>query len=271
MNSLKDKVVIITGAASGIGNALAFECANRGAILSLADKNREQLHSTREELVRGGAEVVVTVADITLEGDCKNLIDNTLENYGRIDVLINNAGISMRALFEEVDLEVLRRVMDVNFWGAVYCTKYALPELLKAHGSLAGVSSVAGYKGLPGRAGYSASKFALQGFLEVVRIENRKKGLHVLIACPGFTNSNIRNTALARDGSSQGESPRDEAKMMSAEEVAKHICHAIETRKHRLTLTTQGKMTVLLNKFFPKFMDKMVYNHMAKEPDSPFT
>ena len=270
MNSLKDKVVIITGAASGIGNALAFECAHRGAILSLADKNREQLHSTREELVRGGAEVVVTVADITLEGDCKNLIDHTLENYGRIDVLINNAGISMRALFEEVDLDVLRSVMDVNFWGAVYCTKYALPELLKTHGSLAGVSSVAGYKGLPGRAGYSASKFALQGFLEVVRIENRKKGLHVLIACPGFTNSNIRNTALAKDGTAQGESPLNEAKLMPAEEVAKHICHAIETRKHRLTLTTQGKMTVLLNKFFPKFMDKMVYNHMAKEPDSPF-
>ncbi len=110
----------------------------------------------------------------------------------------------------------------------------------------------------------------MQGFLEVLRIENMKKGLHVLIACPGFTASNIRNTSLTADGSQQGESPRDEGKMMTADEVAKRIIQAMEKKKDRLTLTTQGKMTVILNKFFPKFMDKMVYNHMAKEPDSPF-
>ena len=121
-----------------------------------------------------------------------------------------------------------------------------------------------------GRAGYSASKFAMHGFLEVVRIENRKKGLHVLIACPGFTASNIRNTALSGNGEQQGESPRDEGKMMTAGEVAAHIVQAIAWRKHRLTLTSEGKLTVFLNKFFPKFMDRMVYNHMAKEPDSPF-
>ena len=123
---------------------------------------------------------------------------------------------------------------------------------------------------MPGRTGYSASKFAMHGFLEVLRIENLKKGLHVLIACPGFTASNIRNTALAKDGSQQGESPRDESEMMSAAEVAKHIVVAINKRKDRIVLTSTGKMTVLLNKFFPKFMDKMVYNHMAKEPNSPF-
>ncbi len=267
---MKNKVVVITGAASGIGKALAFECARRGARLSLADRNNQQLQEIQEELVKRGAEVVSTEADITREEDCKRFIANTVSRYNRIDVLINNAGISMRALFEEVDLDVLRRVMDVNFWGAVYCTKYSLHELLKTKGSVIGVSSIAGYKGLPGRTGYSASKFALQGFLEVIRIENMKRGLHVLIACPGFTSSNIRNAALAKDGSNQGESPRDEAKMMMPEEVARQICDAIEKRKHRLTMTSQGKMTVLLNKFFPKFMDKMVYNHMAKEPDSPF-
>ncbi|MEI7983704.1 MAG: SDR family NAD(P)-dependent oxidoreductase, partial [Bacteroidota bacterium] len=148
--------------------------------------------------------------------------------------------------------------------------KFALPYLLESKGSLVGVSSVAGYKGLPGRTGYSASKFAMQGFLEVIRIENLKKGLHVLIACPGFTTSNIRNVALAGDGSSQGETPLDESKLMPAEVVARHIINAIENRKDRIVLTTQGKMTVILNKFFPKFMDLMVYNHMAKEPNSPF-
>jgi len=160
--------------------------------------------------------------------------------------------------------------MDVNFWGTVYCSKYALKHLLQSKGSLVGVSSIAGYKGLPGRTGYSASKFAMHGLLEVIRIENMKKGLHVLIACPGFTATNIRNTALSASGAQQGESPRDEEKMMSAEKVAIEIATAIEKRKHRLILTGQGKLTVLLNKFFPKFIDKLVFNHMAKEPNSPF-
>jgi short-subunit dehydrogenase len=142
--------------------------------------------------------------------------------------------------------------------------------LLKSKGSLVGISSIAGYKGLPGRTGYSSSKFAMQGLLEVIRIENRKKGLHVLIAAPGFTTSNIRNVALAKDGTMQGETPLDEDKLMPAEMVAKKIADAIEKRKRTLILTTLGKMMVLINKFFPSIMDKMVYNHMAKEHDSPF-
>ena len=274
---MKEKVIIITGASSGIGKALAIECAARGAKLSLGARNNEklktiseQLKANSERLFPAEPEILTTITDVTSEKDCKNLIDKTVEEYGRIDILINNAGISMRALFEEVDLKVLHQLMNTNFWGTVYCSKYALPYLLASNGSLVGISSVAGYKGLPGRTGYSASKFAMHGFLDVVRMENMKKGLHVLLACPGFTASNIRNVSLTKDGTSQGESPLDEDKLMSAEEAAKHICNAIEKRKRTLTLTTQGKMTILLNKFFPSFMDKMVYNHMAKEPDSPF-
>jgi short-subunit dehydrogenase len=214
--------------------------------------------------------VLPVTADVSKEEDCRNLVWKTMEKFGTIDVLINNAGISMRALFTDVELEVLRKLMDTNFWGTVYCTKYALPYLLNSGGSLVGISSIAGYKGLPGRTGYSSSKFAMQGMLEVIRIENRKKGLHVLIAAPGFTASNIRNVALAKDGRQQGETPLDESKLMPAETVAIKIADAIEKRKRTIILTTQGKMTVLLNKFFPSFMDKMVYNHMAKEPDSPF-
>ena len=274
---MKDKVVIITGASSGIGKALAFECARRGAKLSLGARDGEKLRMISEEITvksekfaYSGCGVMVVNTDVTKEADCKNLIVKTIERYGRIDVLINNAGISMRALFEDVDLKVLHQVMDTNFWGMVYCSKYALPYLLTARGSLVGISSVAGFKGLPGRTGYSASKFAMHGFLDCARMENMKKGLHVLLACPGFTASNIRNLSLSKDGKPQEETPLDESKLMSAEEVAKHICHAIEKRKRTLVLTTQGKMTVFLNKFFPSFMDKMVYNHMAKEPDSPF-
>jgi len=267
---MEDKVVIITGASSGIGLALAKNYAKRNAKVVLAARSYNKLIGIEEELKTINKNILIIETDVSKESDCKNLIDKTIEKYNKIDILINNAGISMRALFESTELTVIRQLMDINFWGTVYCSKYALPYLLKSKGSIVGVSSIAGYKGLPGRTGYSASKFAIHGFLEVLRIENLKKGIHVLIACPGFTASNIRNTALAADGSQQGESPRDEAKMMSAFEVAKRIIQAIEKKKDRLVLTRQGKLTVLLNKFFPKFMDKMVYNHMAKEPDSPF-
>ncbi|MGE5424478.1 MAG: SDR family oxidoreductase [Syntrophothermus sp.] len=267
---MKNKVVVITGASSGIGKALAIECAARGAKVVISARNGEMLRSISEHLAHAGAVILPVTADVSVEEDCRNLIEKTVASYGRIDVMINNAGISMRALFEEVDLEVLKKLMNTNFWGTVYCSKYALPYLLKTKGSLVGISSVAGYKGLPGRTGYSASKFAMQGFLEVIRTENLKKNLHVLVACPGFTASNIRNVALAKDGSQQGETPLDEGKLMTAETVAIKVADAIEQRKRDLILTSQGKMTVLLNKFFPAFMDKMVYNHMAKEPNSPF-
>ncbi len=265
-----DKIVIITGASSGIGKALVKEFGRRGATVVAAARSEDKLDSLAKDLQTQGIQIFTFATNVTRENDCKNLINSTIERFGRIDILINNAGISMRALFEAVDLDVIRKVMDVNFWGTVYCSKYALPYLLKTKGTLAGISSIAGYKGLPGRTGYSASKFAMQGILEVIRIENMKKGLHVLIACPGFTSSNIRNTALAADGSQQGETPRDEDKMMSAEEVAVRIAHAIHRKKRSLILTSQGKLTVFLNKFFPKFVDKLVYNHLAKESDSPF-
>ncbi len=264
------KVVVITGASSGIGRALAKRFAEPGTAVVIGARNMEKLNELANELKAGSNQVLPVRTDVSKEEDCKNLIQRAVDKYGRVDVLINNAGISMRALFEDLDLKVIKKLMDVNFWGTVYCSKYAMPHLLATKGSLVGVSSIAGYKGLPGRTGYSASKFAIHGFLETVRIENLKKGLHVLIACPGFTSSNIRNTALGNDGSQQGESPRDESEMMSAEEVAERIYKAIYRRKNWLTLTSQGKFTVLFNKFFPKIMDKMVYNHMAKEPNSPF-
>jgi short-subunit dehydrogenase len=267
---MKNKVVIITGASSGIGEALVRNYVSQGAKVVLAARNFEKLQSLAKEIETYDNQLLCVKTDVSKEEDCRNLIENAVEKFGGIDILINNAGISMRALFEETEISVIKKLMDVNFWGTVYCTKFALPYLLKAKGSVAAVSSIAGYKGLPGRTGYSSSKFAIHGFLEVLRIENMKKGLHVLTACPGFTASNIRNTALAADGSQQGESPRDEEKMMTAEEVAAHIAKAIQKRKDRLTLTFQGKLTVWLNKFFPRLVDKLVYDHMAKEADSPF-
>ncbi len=267
---MRNKVVVITGATSGIGKALAEQFGREGSKVVISGRQLDLLHENAASMSKSGIEVHVVPADVSKEVDCQRLIAETVAKYGQIDVLINNAGISMRALFSEVNLDVIRQLMEVNFWGAVYATKYALPYLLKSQGSIVGVSSIAGKKGLPGRTGYSASKFALEGFLETIRTENLKNNLHVLVACPGFTASGIRTKSLSKDGTAQGESPRDEKSMMSAEAVAKRIYSAVKNRKRDLILTPEGKLSVFLNKFFPSWMDKVVYNHMAKEPDSPF-
>lgn len=266
--SLKNKTVIITGASSGIGKACAEEFAKHGANLVLGARQYVTLcEITRDLEKRYAIKAVAVQCDVSKQTDCEHLIKQAFLTFNGIDVLVNNAGISMRALFKDLDLVVLRNLMDVNFWGAVYCTKYALPELLKNSGSVIGVSSIAGYRGLPGRTGYSASKFALNGFLEALRVENLKTGLHVMIASPGFTASNIRNRALVKDGTLQGESSMEEGKMMSAERVAEKIVHGILSRKRTLIMTRQGKLTVFLNKVLPAWLDGLVYNHFTKEKD----
>jgi dehydrogenase/reductase SDR family member 7B len=265
---MKDKVVIITGGSSGIGKALAEVFGKNGSKILVTGRNLTELNQAVVDLKNQGIEAHGFQADVSVEDDNKKMTAEALKKFGRIDVLINNAGITMRALFNEVDLDVVKKVMDINFYGVLYATKYCLPEILKTKGSVVGISSIAGYRGLPGRAGYSASKFALNGFLEVLRTEMLKKDVHVLTACPGFTTSNIRKRALSKDGTSQGESPRDENTMMSAEECAQHIYKATIKRKGVLILTTQGKLTVFLNKLFPGMMDKLVYNVMAKEQNA---
>lgn len=266
---MKDKVVVITGGTSGIGKALANQFGSRGSLIVVTGRNKEELDKTVSELRAKNISAVGFQADVSKEEDNRRMAAEAINAFGRIDILINNAGISMRALFEEVDIEVIKKVMDINFYGVLYATKYCLPEIKRNKGSIVGISSIAGYRGLPGRTGYSASKFALNGFLEVLRTELLKTGVHVLTASPGFTSSNIRKRSLTRDGSSQGESPRNEGEMMSAEECAQHVYQAVVKRKRTIVLTTQGKLAVLLNKWFPGLADKMVYNVMAKENNSP--
>jgi short-subunit dehydrogenase len=230
----------------------------------------EKLKEIALDIKNKNGKVSFLQTDVSVENDCKELIDTTVSNYGKIDVLINNAGISMRANFETAELSVLKRVMDVNFWGTVYCTKFALPYIIKEKGSIVGISSVAGITGLPGRSGYSASKFAINGFLQCVRTENLKKDLHVLVAYPGFTSTDIRKRSLTGNGTPRGESPRVEEKMMTSEEVASHIYKAVLKRKKNIVLTAEGKVTSLLNKFFPERIDTIIYKVMSREPDSPF-
>lgn len=265
----KNKIVVITGASSGIGKACAEEFAKRGANLVLGARQYVTLCEVTSDLEkRYGIKAIAVQADVSKEEDCKLLVQQALTTFGSIDVLVNNAGLSMRALFDEVDLSVLKNLMDVNFWGTVYCTKYALPEILKTKGSVVSVSSIAGYRGLPGRTGYSSSKFAMNGFMEALRTELLKTGVHVMVACPGFTTSNIRVAALAKDGHAHGETSMEEGKMMTAEEVARRIVDGIVARKRTLVMTGQGKLTVWLNKLLPGLADKLVFNHFTKEKNA---
>lgn len=266
---MQKKVVVITGASSGIGKALAEKYAEEGWNVVIAARREDRLAELTNKL--GNENVLAVKTDVTQEAECRNLIEKAVEKFGQIDVLINNAGISMRALFHKTEMHVMQRLMDVNFWGTVYCTKFALQHLLKTKGSLVGVISVGGYLGLPGRSGYSASKFAVRGFLQTIRVENLKTGLHVLVVAPGFTASEIRKSALVSNGDQQGDTPRNEDKMMSADACAAHIFKAVNKRKRELILTfLEGKFTVFLSKFVPGFIDKMSYRMFAREPDSPF-
>jgi short-subunit dehydrogenase len=265
----KDKVVIVTGASSGIGKAIAKEFARNGSKVVMAARSEERLISLEKEIKDLGFEASVCVTDVTREDDCQRLVEFTVKKYGTVNILINNAGISMRAVFSEVDLSVLKRLMDVNFWGTVYCTKYAIPYLVENKGSVVGVSSVAGFHGLPGRTGYSASKFAIQGFLETIRIEYLKKKLHVMIIFPGFTSSEVRRHALTADGSEQGNSPRAEGRMMTPEFVARWVLKGIRKKKRHKIMTWEGRFTALLQRIVPALVDLAYYEEMKRESASP--
>lgn len=252
----KNKVVVVTGGSDGIGKALVDALIKMGAKVATCGRNQDKLYDL--QLLHSGHHLHTLVADVSNYNDCKNFIDTTIQVFGGIDILINNAGISMRALLKDLDIEVIQRVMEINFNGTLYCTKLALDSIIERKGTIVGVSSIAGYRGLPGRSGYSASKYAMHGFLEALRTEMIDSGVNVMWVCPGFTTSNIRNAALNKKGSSHGESPMNEGKMMSAEKCAQHILNAVEKRRRTLVLTLRGKQTVFLNKFLPSLADKLV-------------
>ena len=262
-NFFSDKVVVVTGGTDGIGRALVDALLVQGARVATCGRHHDKLYALQSEYPSYPVHPVV--ADVCNENDCRHFIESTIKVFGGIDVLINNAGISMRALLKDASIDVIRKVMDINFFGVVYCTKYALNSLIERKGTIVGVSSIAGYRGLPGRSGYSASKFALQGWLEAIRTELAGDDVHVMWVCPGFTASNIRSAALTKEGKEQGDSPMDEGQMMTAEECAGHILRAIRKKKRTLVLTFTGKRTVFMQKFFPGWADKLVRNFYFKE------
>ena len=261
----KDKVIIITGASSGIGLATARLFAGMGAKLSLAARSIDRLESLASELTDDRSRILCIKTDVSVEEDCRRLIEETVRRFGKIDILINNAGISMRAPFMDVNLEVIKKLMNVNFWGTVHCTKYALPEILKSKGSIAGIISTAGYVAIPGRTGYVTSKYAIRGFLETLRIEHLNDGINILVFAPGYTASNVRNAALLADGSPQGYSPKDEGKLMSAEKVAEKLAYGLYRRKKEMILTALGYWDIWLYRRFPRLTDRVQLHYIRRK------
>ncbi len=259
----KGKTIAITGGSDGIGKALTELLLAAGANVSTCGRSQDKLNNLQQN--NNDKPLLCVPTDVSVYEDCKKFIDKTLEQFHKIDVLINNAGISMRAELKDADVAVFKKLMDVNYLGTVYCTKLALDSLLQTKGTIVGVSSIAGYRGLPGRSGYSASKFAMNGWLEAVRTELLDDDVNVMWVAPGFTKSNIRNAALNENSQAQGESPLDEQSLMSAEEVAQHILNAIVKRKRTLVLTFTGKRTVFMNKFFTSLTDRLTRNFFYKK------
>lgn len=265
-----NKTVLITGGSSGIGKSCVHKYADEGYNVVFTGRNNDRIEEVISELNEKGVKNLGLKVDAASREGAMEVVSKAIEAFGGVDVLICNAGISMRALFEDVDLDVFEQVMQINFTGAVYYVKYCLPHILKSKGSIVAISSINGHRGTPARTAYTASKYAMEGFFEALRTEVMHRGVHVLVVSPGFTGTNIRNAALTASGASQGESPRDEGKMMTSDEVANAVYRGQLKRKRDIVLTTQGKMAVFLNKFIPATMDKIVYKVMAKEQDSPF-
>ena len=258
-----NKIIVITGGSDGIGKALIDLLLPMGAKLATCARNQDKLDLLKAR--HPGASLFCMIADVSNYDDCSKFITATLKHFGGIDILINNAGISMRGLLKDTEIAVFKKVMDINYFGTVYCTKLALASIIERKGTIVGMSSIAGYRGLPGRSGYSASKFAVNGWLEAIRTELSAYDVNVVWVCPGYTKSNIRNAALTEKATIQGDSPLNENELMKSETCALHILTAIKKRKRTLILTFKGKQTVWINKFFPSWADKLIRNFFFKE------
>jgi short-subunit dehydrogenase len=259
------KVVVITGASIGIGRELALQMASQGASLALAARNQEQLETVAAKCIERGGQAIAVAADVADQAQAENLIRRSVEAFGRIDILVNNAGISMWSLFEQVEaMRVFEQIMQVNFMGSVYCTHFALPYLKASRGQLVAISSLAGKTGVPTRSGYAASKHAMVGFFDSLRIELAQDGVSVTLVYPGFVLTEIRLRALTGDGSQLGYEPVQEKGAMTAEVCAALILPAIARRKRELVMTPRGKIGQWLKLLAPSLVDRIAHNAIEK-------
>lgn len=266
MNSsyFENKVVAVTGGSEGIGRAIVEALLAINCKVATCGRNSDKLYQL--QVANPNKPLHTKVADVSNQTDCRRFIESTVEAFGGIDILINNAGITMKALFEEAEFDTIRKVMDVNFWGAVYCTRYALQTIIQNKGDIIGISAIAGNRGLPGRSGYSASKWAMQGWMEALRTELLDSGVNVLWVSPWFTHSYGSTVSQGQlNAIHESESPINERGMISVEECADKILQAVASRKRNTVLTLRGKFTVLFCKMFPGMSDRLVRNFFYKK------
>ena len=259
-----NKVVVVTGGSEGIGRAIVEQLLTYNCKVATCGRNADKLYQL--QVANPNKPLHTKVADVSNETDCRQFIASTIDAFGAIDVLINNAGISQKALFADSDLQGIRQMMDVNFWGTVYCTKYALDSILQQKGDIVGISAIAGNRGLPGRSGFSASKWAMQGWLEALRTELLDSGVNVMWVSPWFTHSYVSHLVVNKntlDPASQ--SPITEAGMITVEACADKILSAVARHKRATVLTTRGKVTVWLSKVMPRIADRVVHNFFFKK------
>lgn len=266
MSTFSDNVVIVTGASEGIGRALALALAPQRPLLVVAARNRERLESLADECRRLGATVLAVPTDVTVESQCQALIDRAIEAFGRIDTLVVNAGATMWTRLDSLqDSDVLRKVMDVNYFGAAYCTRAALPHLKKTRGRIVAVASVAGLTGVPERTGYSASKHAMIGFFDSLRIELADTGVTVTVIAPDFVVSQIHRRALGADGAPLGDTPMQESKIMTAEQCAGLMLDAMAKRKRLLITSRRGKLGRWFKIIAPGLIDRIAAKAIAEK------
>lgn len=255
---MRDNVVVITGASTGIGAELARQLAAEGASLVLAARTLAALEEVAVDCRRTGAATEVVVTDVTDEQACRHLVERTVARFGRLDTLVNNAGVTMWARFDEIrDYSTLARIMQVNFMGSVYCTGHALPHIKAAHGRIVGIASHTGLTGVPTRTGYAASKHAMRGFFDSLRIELSGSGVTVTMVYPGFVATGIRENATGPDGKPVQVNPVDPARVMGVAECARQIVVATRRRDRELVMTARGKLVQLAKPFVPGLVDRI--------------
>ncbi len=256
--SYTSKVVIVTGASAGIGRALCLALAPARPRLVLAARDEARLHALAEECRALGAEALVAPTDVTSPAQCRTLAERALARFDAIDVLVNNAGRSMWSRFDELqDLSVFEDLMKVNYLGCVYLTHAALPELKRSRGQIVAVASLAGLTGVPTRTGYAASKHALIGFFDSLRVELRGTGVDVTIVAPDFVVSEIHRRSLGADGRPLGESPMQEDRIMSTEDCAAMILRAMTARKRLVIGSARGRLGRWVRLVAPGLIDRI--------------
>jgi short-subunit dehydrogenase len=253
-----EKTVIVTGASVGIGRALCLALSPERPRLVLASRHEARLQAVAEECRGRGAEALVVPTDVTSAVECRTLVERAVARFGGVDALVNNAGMSMWSRLDELsDLGVYERLMRVNYLGSVYATYYALPELKRRRGQLVAVASLAGLTGVPTRTGYAASKHALVGFFDSLRIELRDSGVDVTVVAPDFVVSEIHRRALGPNGEPLGESPMQERSIMSTEDCATMILDAMRARKRLVIGSARGRWGRFVRLLAPGLIDRV--------------